>query len=348
LIASIVREPVAAVEGQAFLSPPLRAFRVALDAGLAPAVADSVIILASGSHDALADTSRPGLVWTVPPPDLAPRWQCPRELAHVSGRYLWHPIAAHRTSFSGPLLLEPATIAVPTGRNGEDVVVDALMDPGAFSDTSRQVLSRWWQAAEVSLAASAPGRRPLSLRPRDFIVDEDGAWHHQAQDLAMRFPVPAQILAYGALVDTIADAILARGWLLGLGPDTTVGQAARALLVDIGVTCDEAIEYLWLETTADLVVRSMNGIEREDARQSLLRRAAARLDSGMGSMPVSELVAAGTRLPEVSARLAAVQAELAQVQTELLAAQAKLAAAQTELAGARAATERPGAGEHGP
>lgn len=314
LISSIVRDPVAAPEGQPLLGPPRRAFKVALDARLAPAMADSVIVLASHSSQALTDVSRQGVLWTVPPPDLAPTWQCPRELVKMGGRHLWHPITPYRTVASGPLLLEPATVPAMAGNNGEDIVVDALTGPGAFSEASRQVLAAWWQAAADSLVASEPGRRPLDVRPRHFTVDDDGTWHYQAQDLAMRFAVPTEILALGAMVDTILDAVLAQGWLVGLGPGTTISGAARALLSDIGVACDDAMEFLWLETTADIFVRSREGLAREDARQLLQRRADARLDSGMASMPVSELLAAGTRLPEVSARLATLQAELAQSQ----------------------------------
>lgn len=330
IIKSAVREPVARATSGPYLASPLRAFEDAVDAGLAAAVADSYIVLASRQQRALDDVSRQGSLWTVPASDLAPAWQRPRELLDVAGRRLWHPLDTYRPQTSGPLFLESATIPAMTGRSGEDLVVEALTNDGAGSPASRDVLGAWWNAARAAVATSEPRRRHLDLRPRHFIVSGDGAWRYQAQDLRLRFALPSETLAFAALAETISDAVLREGWLIGLAPGASVAEAARALLADIGVETDIAREYLWSETAADIIVRTAEGTGRDEARRIVEARLAARLDSQASSIPLHSLLTAGARLPAMSARVAELELELAQARTGEAQAQTGEAQARSE------------------
>jgi precorrin-6B methylase 2 len=320
IIKAAVREPVPPAGPGPYLASPLRAFGEAVDAGLAPAVADSYIVLAARQQRALGDISRGGSLWTVPAGDVAPAWQRPRELLDVAGRRLWHPLDTYRPQTSGPLFLESATIPVMTGRSGEDLVVEALTGDGARSPASLDVLRAWWDAASTAVATSEPRRRHLDLRPRHFIVSADGTWHYQAQDLRLRFALPSETLAFAALAETIGDAVLREGWLVGLTPEASVAEAARALLADIGVESDIAREYLWVETAADIIVRTSEGTGRDEARRIVEARLALRLDSRMSSIPLHEMLTAGARLPAMSARVAALELELEQARAEADAA----------------------------
>jgi hypothetical protein len=99
-----------------------------------------------------------------------------------------------------------------------------------------------------------------------------------------------------------------------------VAEAARALLADIGVESDIAREYLWVETAADIIVRTSEGTGRDEARRIVEARLALRLDSRMSSIPLHEMLTAGARLPAMSARVAALELELEQARAEADAA----------------------------
>ncbi len=330
IIRIAVRDPVPLADGEPYLVPPLEAFGAALDAGLAPAVANSLVVVAARDQRALDDRTRVGSMWTVPDPGLVPSWQRPRELIEVSGRWMWHPVDSYQVRTSGPLVLGAATVPATAGQSAEDLIVQALTMEGAFTDTSRELLATWWRAVDTTLGTSDPECRPLDLRPRQFVVTADGTWHYQAGDLGMRFALPREVLAFAALADTIVDSVLAHGWPVGLPPESTIAGAAMALLRDIGADCDDATEYLWVETAADIMVRTQPATERDEARRSVEARLHVRLDSQMQSMPLSSQLRAGMRSADASARLKVLEAQLHESRSEVQALRAEIAGTLSE------------------
>jgi hypothetical protein len=303
IVKASVREPIAWPAGRPAPVAPRTAFVAAVDGDLAPAVADSVIVLASRRAWALDDLVRAGSMWLLPERRLQPAWQETRALVEVAGRH-WHTVGPAGGASSGPLFLDAATVPAVAGPNGEDLIAGSLGDGGAFSSRSREMLRGWWAGMVAAVTASEPRRRLVDLRPRHFAVADDGSWHLQHGSLRIRYGAPLDALAFGALAETIHDAVLPRGWPLGLDPAATVATAARELLNDVGAPADDASEYLWIEIASDVAARTREGMDRHAARARVEARLATRLDTRQAEWPASERLEAASRLPALGARVA--------------------------------------------
>ena len=229
LIRCMVREPIRTRIDAHYPTAPLVAFHQAIDAGLVVAVCDRYVVVACRTAEALEDATRSGRLWLMPEAGTAPAWHKPRELIEIAERRLWHPLGNHGRKVSGPLVLDPATLPVLLGRSGEDLIADALIGAPGEPAGGRDMVATWAAAALATYTSSEPGRYPLDLRPRHFIVDADGSWRYQIQDLALRFPAPLPALLFGAMARTLADSILARGWLRGIDPKATLAEATRQI-----------------------------------------------------------------------------------------------------------------------
>ena len=121
-----VRRPVREQTGASRLADPVSAFRSAAEAGLATSVADWFLVAAMRAGASDASIVREGLLFIPPDPERQPAWAEARELERIGGRWLVHPSDSYAPIVSGPFTLEPRTVAMPAGINGEDVVVEAL------------------------------------------------------------------------------------------------------------------------------------------------------------------------------------------------------------------------------
>lgn len=303
LVKWLVREPVRRhVGGRPLLTDPIEAFQAAVDADLAGDVAESFLVVASRAGSMDADLTRDGRLWTVPRPDLDFTWQRSQELLQIGGRWLLHPRETYQAEMAGPLSLEPLTIDLPLGRSGEDVLVEALTDIGGEPAAAASVLAAWWRAAEQAYSTSDPGRRPLDLRPRRFVVGEDGVWSFVPPDLVSRFGLPLECLVFGALADTISVAVLPRGWLLGIDPSATVAEATRLLLGSIGIECGDEHEYLWVSLKTDTRVRTASDpAERDEVRREVRDVLGEVVGARLTELPLRQLVWSGLQTPALTA-----------------------------------------------
>jgi aminoglycoside phosphotransferase len=272
----------------------------------------SVLVGASGRGHEDSVMSRSAALWVLPPAHRLDAWSRVRELVDIDGRWLLHSQGPVEPVVSGPFVLDPVTVAVPVGRSGEDLLTQALVSDGPYAGAGPEILGAWWQAAERAIRSSEPGRQQLDLRPRNFIVTANGAWTFVPDDLALRFPMPPESLAYGAIVRTLVDAVLPVGWIPGLDPSLSVSEAARRVLEAVGVRCDEEHVYLWSELLVDLEVRtSAPGVDRGAVRRAAAAQAGAPIGNAIARLPPDRLQEAALEAARLSTEVRVLRADLA-------------------------------------
>ena len=323
LIRCMVREPIRSRTDAHYPTAPLSAFHQAIDAGLAVAVCDRYVVLACRTAEALEDATRSGRLWLMPEAGTAPAWQRPRELIDIAERRLWHPLGNHGRQASGPLVLDPATLPAVLGHSGEDLIADALIGAPGEPASGRDMVATWAAAALEAYASAEPGRYPLDLRPRHFIVDADGSWRYQIQDLALRFPAPLSALLFGAMARTLADSILARGWLPGIDPKATLAEATRQILTAADIDTSDALVYIWVELASDVLVRTHDHVDRERALERVSARLEGTLAHHIERLPHDRLLAAGLDAPRLSADVTRLTAALEEARSAAHAAEQK-------------------------
>lgn len=331
LIKTLVRKPVALAEGEAPVTDPLAAFRSAVDAGMAADIADAFLVAAT-RHPGGASVTRDGSLWMVPPAARAASWASPRQLLGIGDRWLLHAVGSYQAVTSGPFVLEPVTIGAPVGTSAEELLVRVLIDEGLAAPATREVLEAWWAAARAAVSSSPPERRQIDLRPAHFVVEPEGTWNFIPQDITCRFPVPLEVLAFGAVLRTLAETVLPAGWIPGLAPSMTLADATTELLRLVGLDCRDEHRYLWLELEADLLVRTGRpGVERDACRKGLTSLRDTTLGSRLHRLPTWRLAAAGLEAPALAAEVQGLRGELSEARAELVEARAELVEARARI-----------------
>jgi hypothetical protein len=231
---------------------------------------------------------------------------------------------------------------VPTpvvlGQNGEDILAGAMLEHGVYSEVTRRSLAAWWEACRRILEDQEEPPSPFDLLPRSFTVANDGRWTLTEQDLCLYRPAPAELIGFRALLITINERILPRGYLTGVALTATLRDVVTELLEGVGVTVDDATYDAWLAFEADLQVRvSVGGGDRAESMAALAELADRTVAEAVRGLPLARYVDAAYRTFEAEANAAKAVADPADAEVRVAAAEQRAAEAE---AAAALATER--------
>jgi hypothetical protein len=218
--------------------------------------AGTVIVAAARDASALHAFTRPGSAWAPPPEARLPGWASTLELTDESGTWKLESLPPLASATSGPLISSSISAPVSVGENGEDVLVQALLEWGVSGRRAQPTLQAWRIAAQEVLHGAADARHEIDVSPRSFTVTEHGEWRHVPRELSMRFPVPPEVVTFGALVGLLVERVAQAGPLPGLRSDASVADAARAILAAIGLEVADETATLWVGLTTDIAMRT--------------------------------------------------------------------------------------------
>lgn len=313
-IGVLVRHPVRVSAGARPSLDPHATFRAWLDQGIARELADSCLVIAARTADALARLGDEH-ARVLPDPMLASDWRATWILAETPEGYRLEPVDPAPPVSSGPLTWR-AVDRVVAGRAGDGLLADSILREGPDGTTTTALLGAWWAAVLRDL--DGPDGRALDVGPAWCRVADDDAWTLERSGLTARFPIPTEVLAADALFELVLDRVLPAGVPPGLSASETVTDLVGRLAAGAGVVFDGATATLALDHRIDRRLRTgVTAGDRRAERRAERRRRQAPLGEAIARQPLARIVADAARAIEAEARLERALAQLAQREAEL-------------------------------
>lgn len=334
LAKAFMRDVARLPDGAGLRSDPRRLAHVAMGSGLGLALASSVLVVASRSRAMLDATVKPGHLFVLPSPVKGARWRRTRVLLGGPGSWNLGPLDPGSVTevVDGPLRMRDVSSRVVIGTNAEDLLVESLLAEGLDGVRSSALLAAWWTAARSIASVPDDGGWQFDVGPRNFVIDDDGAWHFVDRELSVLERPPEDVHAWRAMVFLITDRIIPFGVIPGVPPALTVREATTLLLDRIGVPVVDGGEERWIAFESEVQQRIRPAVPSARHEADALRTICGwRLDRTLAGTSADQLRSLADQVADLQGRLgimadALTVAEARAEQAETVAAAADMRA----------------------
>ena len=251
------------------LADPMATLERSWADGTATDLADTVVLIAARDEARLSTAWPRGHLWRLQQADADPRWRSFEDIEVSADSWSVRARPAGDPSEDAgarePHVPRRREVRLPHGQRGDHVLIDAIANRGVDDDRVHESLRAWWTAALTVHAIPEP-TRPLDVRPRDFIVDDAGRWHHDGGGVLTRIRLPLAVVAFRGLADVVRSTVRDR-WISGASLATTPYELVRRLAGAVEPAIEPYAMYLWAAIESDLA-RRRNAAGRDAADES--------------------------------------------------------------------------------